>query len=264
MEDENNSSALLSKLGLTLFFQNRTDEGISLIKKSISKDTTCGECYNALGKVLSSTSSKREEATEAFLRSMALAPDNPDMYYYYAKYLMDQDQYYEASLVLKHIISNFPLYGKAHARLGMAYYYLNKQRLCEREYQIALTLNPNDFNTWYNLGELYYQFKNDSASALRCFSNAIKLNPSHSEAHFKMGLILFRNQQYKEAKTHFETALTNDNNNIKIMFQLAVSYEKLNRFDMAVHLYKNIMEVDPTNKIAKHKIELINSGRISS
>ena len=66
---------------------------------------------------------------------------------------------------------------------------------------------------------------------------------------------------------HFITSSCPDrvlNNNlardIKILVQLAISYEKLKRYGDAIGIYDKILFIDPANKIAKYKKELIVGG----
>ncbi len=261
LEKDKNNPVLLSKLGLSIFYQNDVNDGIKIIRSAIKKDSSCGECYSALGRALSDVEPPREkEASEAFFHSMYLTPKNPDIYYQYSKFLMKHRRYKESESVLRHITEKFPLYVRAHARLGIVYYYLKKYKLCEREYNIALTMSESDYNTWYNLGEYYYLIQNNSAKAMKCFNRAVKLNPGHSKAHFRMGLIYFRNQQYKESINHYFDALKKRPRDIKILVQLAISYEKLKRYGDAIGIYDKILFIDPANKIAKYKKELIVGG----
>jgi tetratricopeptide (TPR) repeat protein len=260
LKEDKNNSAIVSQLGLALLFQNRIDDGIALIEQSIGLDSACGECYSALARAYSSISPEHKGVVEAFYHSMSLSSEKPESYYYYAKYLMNHSQYAEAYPILKHIVSNFPLFGKGHARLGIASYYLKNYKQAQTEYELALQVNPNDFNTWYNLGELFYAANNDSMAAMRCFKKVTELDPNHSGACFRMGLIFFRNKQYKEALNKFETALETEPDDVDILFQLAVSYERLELQDKAAETYNRILQINPLNNVAKQKLDIITSG----
>jgi len=70
-----------------------------------------------------------------------------------------------------------PLNAKTHARLGMVYYYLDEPEMAKKSYTTALALNPNDYNTHYNLGELFYSKYEDNGSALDEFKKTLEGNP---------------------------------------------------------------------------------------
>ncbi len=258
------TARIKSKRGLTLLFQDRIEEGISAIQQSVALDSNCGECFSALGRALSGVSPEREGAARAFYHSMMLAPQNPDVAYYYAKYLMDHNQHDEALLVLKNLTERSPLYAKGHGRLGMVFYYLGRNREAIRAYEVALRINPHDYNTWYNLGEVYYTIFGDSTQALDCYQRTIENNASHMQAHFRVGLIRFRNREYKEAANHFQIARESDPLNVSILLQLGAAYEKLDRAPDAAATYRKILEIEPLNRIAKYKLDLIGGVRTSS
>ena len=126
----------------------------------------------------------------------------------------------------------------------MVYYYLSKPDLAKASYQTALAINPDDFNTRYNLGELYYSLINDTALSLEEYKKAVTQYPGHVEANFKIGLICMRNGMLKEAIRYFEQAVKNDQNNTRILLQLAVAYEKLELLDKAKETYHRILSID--------------------
>lgn len=261
LKDQENNAKVLAKAGYSIFYQRKTREGIRMIRQSIQMDSSCGECYSLLARALSNLEPEKEGALEAFFHSMVLAPQNPDVYYYYAKYLMNHNRYKESVSALKHVINLYPLHTKAHARLGMAYYYLKEYKKAKHEYEITLKINPDDFNTLYNLGELLYTVENDSVEAMQYFQKAIDQNPEHYKAFFKKGIILFRNAQYKEAAVHFLRAHSIEPSDIRVLLQLAAAYEKLDQWNNAVKTYDQILKIDPLHRIASHKIDIISSGR---
>jgi tetratricopeptide (TPR) repeat protein len=118
-------------------------------------------------------------------------------------------------------------------------------------------LNPRDFNTRYNLGELYYSALGDTENGLREFKIALKQNPGHVEANFKVGLICLNNNMIKEAIRYFEVARANGPENVRVLMQLAVAYEKLGDKAAALQAYKAIVGVDALNSIALQKIKYL-------
>lgn len=260
LKEDKNKPVVVSKLGLAVLYQNRISDGIKLVEQSIAMDSSCGECYTSLARAYSSISPERKGVIQVFYHSMALLPNKPEPYYYFTIYLMNHNQYEEAYPILKHIVANFPLFGKGHARFGIVSYYLKNYKQAQTEYELALQVNPNDFNTWYNLGELYYSIRNDSISAMRCFTKVLELEPKHSDAHFRTGLIFFRNRQYKEAANQFELAIEREPDNVDILFQLAVSYERLEMQNKAAAVYRRILDINPLNNAAKQKLDLITSS----
>jgi tetratricopeptide (TPR) repeat protein len=139
----------------------------------------------------------------------------------------------------------------------MVYYYLHDYEQAKKSYLTALALNPRDFNTRYNLGELFYSALGDTENGLHEFKIALKQDPGHVEANFKVGLICLHNNMLKEAIRYFEVARANGPENVRVLMQLAVAYEMLGDKTTALRTYKAIAEIDPLNSIALQKIRYL-------
>ena len=141
----------------------------------------------------------------------------------------------------------------------MAYYYLEDADMARKAYRTALALNPKDFNTHYNLGELLYTFYDDPRGALAEFADVLALDPNHAQANFKTGIICLENDQFKEAAKYLERARRSDPDNIRILLQLAVAYERLGLVRKALRTYEAVAEIDAVNEIARQKIRMLSS-----
>src|SRR6185369_13645288 len=130
-----------------------------------------------------------------------------------------------------------PRHAKAHGQLGMALYHLHKNQAAEAEYLKALSLNAKDYNTWFNLGEVHLALAGREAKpavikelrqkAMEAYLKAVELNPDHAEAHFRIGVLLNGNGQFKEAIIHLEAAEKLDDRHVPTLLQLAVAFENL-------------------------------------
>ena len=251
------SPDICARKGIALFYLGQIELSKSSLTECLSRFPSSAEAACFLGQI-EATLSNQEKSLEYL--EMALQKDSTyvEAWYQLARYYTKESNYLKARNLLNHALQIDPLHEKSHSRLGMIYYYLSNPDLARASYQTALALNPDDFNTHYNLGELYYTQLEDTAQALKEYKSAVNLYPEHVEANFKIGLICMNNGMYKEAARYFEQAIANDQNNIRIMLQLAVSFEKLNLKDNALKIYNRILTIDPLNCIAKQKIRLLN------
>lgn len=96
-------------------------------------------------------------------------------------------------------------------------------QLALKSYETALALNPYDFNTRYNLGELYYTGLNDRRNALKEFVRVLEDNPALFNASYKAGLICAANGMTKEARL----------------------------------LYTRVISLDALNPVAKHRLRFL-------
>ena len=72
-----------------------------------------------------------------------------------------------------------------------------------------LTVNPDDAQAYFLLGEIFRQrgWKNDSVAAINSYEKSISLNPSFAESHKAMGLIHYKDGEKRRAKKYFESCL---------------------------------------------------------
>jgi tetratricopeptide (TPR) repeat protein len=260
LEQTKQSDSLTPKIaarkGITLFYLNRISESKEALKRCLEQSPSTVEAVCFLGQI-EATEADTAKALSHLEQAVSLDPSYVEGWYQLARFKMEHGNYIKAQRLLQKAIEIDPLDGKSHARLGMTYYYLNNKILAKKSYLTAIALNPKDFNTHYNLGELYYTALADTENALREYNAALKINPDHVDANFKVGLICLRNNMVKESIRYFRNALKTDSDNVRILLQIGVAYEKIGDQDKALKVYRKIVTVDELNSIAIQKIKYL-------
>jgi Tfp pilus assembly protein PilF len=260
------SPAIAARTGLALFYLGNIQGSIDKLNKCISTFPRCAEAPCYLGQVEAATegtstdASKVSEAEANFRKSLQIDSGYVEAWYQLARYCMSRNDYTRSRTYLLKILDIEPLNAKTHARLGMVYYYLDEPEMAKKSYMTALALNPNDYNTHYNLGELYYSKYEDNTNALDEFKKTLEGNPSHAEANFRVGVICLGNNMIKEAVRYLESAHASDPKNVRVLLQLGVAYEKLDMKDEALRTYRLILDFDALNQVAQQKVKLLSSG----
>ena len=260
------SPAISARMGLTLFYLGNIQGSLDQLNKCIKAFPHCAEAPCYLGEVQAATTgppadtSKISEAEANFRKSLQIDSGYVEGWYQLARYCMSQNGYTRSRAYLFIILDIEPLNAKTHARLGMVYYYLDEPEMAKKSYTTALAHNPNDYNTHYNLGELYYSKYEDNAAALDEFKKTLEGNPLHAEANFRVGVICLGNNMAKEAVRFLESAHATDPKNVRVLLQLGVAYEKLDMKDEALRIYRLILDFDALNQVARQKVKLLSSG----
>ena len=250
-----------ARRGIALFYLNRIDESRSALEQCVEKFPRNAEAYCFLGQIEAFRGLPSEKAISCFNRSIAIDSTYTEAWYQLARVYMQQKLYAKARELLLAAVAINPFHSKSHSRLGMVYYYLDYPELARKSYRTALVLNPYDFNTRYNLGELLFGVLGDTVAALKEYKLALRLNPGLYEAAFKIGIICMRNGMNKEAIGYFEKALSNAPDDVRIMLQCAVAWEKLDRPEKAAQLYRSILTIDELNGIARQKLKILEQQR---
>ena len=76
-------------------------------------------------------------------------------------------------------------------------------------FNMALTINPENAEVWYNIGKTYSDL-GDNEEALRSYNQALAINPDISEAWYNMGLILYEQGKYEDSLEAFDKAIEID------------------------------------------------------
>ena len=247
---------IAARKGITLFYLNRTAESKEDLLRCLAQSPGTVEAVCFLGQI-EAAESDSAKALSHLEQAVSLDSAYVEGWYQLARFKMEHGNYAKAQQFLQKALEIDPLDAKSHARLGMTRYYLDNKMLAKKSYLTAIALNPKDFNTRYNLGELYYTAFADTENALREYKATLDINPDHADANFKIGLICLRNNMVKESIRYFRNALKTDPENVRILLQLGVSYEKIGDQEKALKAYQKIISIDELNSIAIQKIKYL-------
>lgn len=246
-----------ARRGIALFYTGNITESKSTLETCIQTYPEEAEALCFLGQIEATQHHPSPNAVSYFNKAIAADSSYTEGWYQLARYYMGVNVYPKARELLLTAVATNPFHSKSHARLGMVYYYLDYPVLAKKSYNTALVLNPDDFNTRYNLAELQITVFHDTIDALKQYKKALELNPHHYNSAYKVGILCFLNHMYKEAIQYFEKALSIKPNTVGLLLQYAATWEKLKQYNKAISVYDNILQIDQLNTIARQKKALI-------
>jgi len=256
-EDDTLSASLHVRRAIALYNLKNYEESSSVLREVLERDPKNAEALCFMGQMEAATETRSPTAERFFRRALEADSNYLETKYQFARYFENNGDYESARALLQQVLAREPLNVRAHARIGMINYYELKADQALNSYQTALALNPSDYNTHYNLGELYRTLLNDNENALREFVAALDINPKHAEANYRAGLICAENGMMKEAVRYFEACLENDRRNVRRLLQLAAAYERVGDKDEALAVYREVTDIDPLHSIAIQKIKFL-------
>ncbi len=120
------------------------------------------------------------------------------------------------------------------------------QRLAEAETLLAraLELDPLDFNTHANLGDVRLR-RGDVRGAERAYLDAVRLRPRHPHARAGLGRIRLAEGRYAEAVEQFEIALRSFPDEPEALFNLATAEALAGRTAEALAHYTAVLDLEP-------------------
>ncbi len=247
----------------SLFHRGYLDSALALGQQAVLAHPDHADLWTALG-ILETEMGPDYRGMNALQRALEIDPTHPSALYQTGRRHQLSGNFADAERLYADLVRRVPEHAKAWAQLGIARYYLGQDRSAGESMVRALKLNPRDYNTWYNLGEYYVRRVEGetrvddarllSAKALKCFLNAVELKAEHPEAHYRIGLMMQGNGQYKEAIRHYRITLDQDPSHFRAWLQMGVSFEQLDLIDDARTCLKRAFDLDPLNRVVIAKL----------
>lgn len=203
----------------------------------------------------------------------------PEVFHQYAILSSSLCDTETAERMLKKVIQMNPDIAKAHKDLGIIY--LNKRLFdyAKDEFQIAMRLQPNDFEIIFEYANFLYSTSqnveaeryylealdiqpenvlaltfmglnklilNQLDEAKDYILKAMKVNPHHEYIQFCAGRIMFARKEYEDAKRYLIKAVE-QNPDIETQNTLALTYYELGEYDSALNIFNNLLAKHPEN-----------------
>ena len=147
-----------------------------------------------------------ETAKQLYRKAIEIRPRFPEAHNNLGMLLNQEGLFEQAIEHFKIVVAVEPLSSSAHYGMGVAYQSLEDNTTAAVCYQRALTLNPDFYASWVNLGLICLQIGSADV-AVNCYSEAIALNPNNAELHFQLGMAYMMLQKFADASRAFSKAI---------------------------------------------------------
>jgi len=187
---------------------------------------------------------RREEAFQTWKKALELDAHLPQVWLNWGNEEKKAQHYSEAENCYKKALELLPTYGTAHYQLGLLYDYQGKQnealdhfKLAAENFYTRRAVNSRIGRAYYQIARILFSQKEmqeaqaylvraekmapefvpiyllkgmmsqNNESARRAFQQAIRLNPSYSEAYYDLGALEWREGRYELAQKLWERAV---------------------------------------------------------
>ncbi|MBV8278300.1 MAG: tetratricopeptide repeat protein [Verrucomicrobia bacterium] len=111
------------------------------------------------------------------------------------------------------------------------------------QYQRALEINPNDAEAHYNLGLVLFR-NGQLDKAIAQYQKGLEINPNYVQAHNNLGNALFQKGQLDEAVAQFQKALEINLNYAEAHNNLGIALFQKGQLDEAVAQFQKALEIN--------------------
>jgi len=115
-----------------------------------------------------------------------------------------------------------------------------------REFTEAIRLDPNYTDAYNNRG-IACANKNDYNSAIVNFTQVIRLNPNYAIAYYNRGLAYHNQNDYNRAIADYSEAIRINSNNADAYYSRGIAYHNKHDYDRAIVDYNVAIRINPNN-----------------
>ena len=144
----------------------------------------------------------------------------------------------------KKLIKKFPEYLILYNILGSAYQNLNNLSLAKDIFHKGLKMNPGNISIMNNLANVYKNIGEITISE-NLFKKIIEKDPSYINAYINLGNLKRDNNDFKSAIELYSKALKINDKIPVILYSLALAYQGIGEFDLAIDYAKKTLILDP-------------------
>jgi tetratricopeptide (TPR) repeat protein len=179
--------------------------------------------------------------------SLLANPQSSALHYNLAFSLNQRGDLQEALEEYRRVLQIDRKNAKAYASIGDVYLQLKSFSAAHAAYEKALALHPDDPAVLLNIGAAY-QSAGAMGQAETAYQRVLQIDPANSPAHVNLGVLYLKEKRSNDAAHQFAIAIDLKTKDIVPYYDLAVLLEQAGRTDLAVVLYKKILEFKPTDE----------------
>jgi len=144
----------------------------------------------------------------------------------------------------KKLIRKFPQYLVLYNILGSSYQNIGNLKFAQKIFEKGLKLDPNNISIMNNLGNVY---KNTGELGLaeNLFKKIIQKKPDYINAYINLGNLKRDNNDFKTAISLYSEALNIDDKIPVTQYSLALAYQGLGEFKLAIEHAQKTLILDP-------------------
>ena len=128
--------------------------------------------------------------------------------------------------------------------LGVAFDELKDHHEAIKCYDEAIRINPDYADAHYNKG-LSLSALGQEEEAIKCYDEAIRINPDHANALNDKGLALINLGKYQEAIEYFDKALKINPDYTSALNNKGLAFNSLGKYEEAIEWYDKALKINP-------------------
>ena len=215
------SAQTLNNLGLAHNAIGEFQKALEHFDLAITINSSIPEAHNNRGNALKSLQ-KYDLAIEAYNQALKIRPQYAEAFSNLGIIFLEQKNYQVAIECFEKAIQLNPNLASAYNSLGNAYTATNQYESAFKAFNHALQINPQYLDAHLNFGISLKKAK-QYVESIECLKHAITINPNHAETFFLLGEVFYDVGDMQAANINFRKCLELDPKNIDAHFALTIA-----------------------------------------
>jgi tetratricopeptide (TPR) repeat protein len=148
-----------------------------------------------------------------------------------------------------------------HTGIGIVYYDIGDLTRAQKELARAMDMNPKDVLAYEYAGKILLSFAKDPKDALPYFQEVVALAPNYPDGHYYLARTLSQLGEAADAVAEYQKTIALDPLGVgrggDARMELGDLYQKLGEFNKAREMYREALQLDPNNSLAKARLEKV-------
>ncbi len=191
--------------------------------------------------------------------SLRATPDSPALWYNLAYSYRTRGDLAAALDGYHHVVQMDTHYPHGLASLGDVYLQLGSFAAAQSVYQQALVETPDDVTVLLNSGAAY-QRAGELEKAEAAYQRVLAIDPASSAAHVNLGVLYLAEKRGNEAAHQFAMAIDLKTTDPTPYYDLGALFQQAGRPDLAMVLYKKVLQLKPGDADTLEAIKLIGNA----
>ena len=193
------------------------------------------------------------EASDYFLRTLALRSDRADAQNAMGEILANQQKTAEAIDWFKRAIRANPGYAETYIDLGFLQQIQGENGAAMASYQEAASLEPEGPADYFNRANVAAS-RDQWEEAIACLRTAVKTRPEFWQARYQLGIRLAAKGETDEAEKQFAAAIRYRPDFMPAHLDLGTALAAQGKLDRALDEFRIVLQLDPANTSAQQQI----------
>jgi serine/threonine-protein kinase len=237
-----NDAAAHNGLGLALRKARRLDEAIPAFRAACRLKPEDAGVHRNLGIALAAARQYPEAAT-AFRQALRFEPADTDAHFLLGSVLEQTRAYEEAIHAYREAIRLQPRTAHFHHALGSALDEMGAWDEAAAACAKAIHLNKDYAPAYTTLGVIQCDRKRDFDSAIRSFTEAVRLRPGDAVNHYNLGTALRRKGLLDQAITAYQEAIRLNKESAQAYYNLGLALAGKGQVDQALAAYQKAIDL---------------------